>query len=136
MALNTQLSDAAANAGCNAIMALLSGGSIKIYTGTQPATGNTSLSGNTLLATLPMNTPAFGSAVAGVAALNPSGVSASAVASGTATWARVCNSSGTGILDVTVGVSGCNINLNSTVISSGGTVTISSLSFSELEAGL
>src|SRR4051812_43657645 len=129
MALNTQLSDAAANAGCNPIIALVSGGSIKIYTGTQPVNGNTALSGNTLLATFAMNTPAFATSVAGVAALNVSGMSFSAVASGPATWARFCNSSGTGIFDVSVGVSGCNINFNSVAFAIGATVTCPAYTF-------
>lgn len=135
MALNTQISDAAANAACNGLTALVNAGSIKLYTGSQPANGNTALAGQTLLATLPLNNPAFGNAAAGVAALNASGVSASAVATGTAAWFRVCNSGGTGIWDGSIGTSGCNLNLNSTSIQSGATVTISSYSFSIAEAG-
>ena len=135
MALNTQLSDAAANAACNALTALVNSGSIKIYTGTQPANGNAGLSGNTLLATLPLNSTAFGSAAAGAAALNASGVSASAGNTGTATWFRVCNSSGTGIWDGSIGTSGCNINLNSTSVQSGAAVTVTAYTFTIAEAG-
>ena len=52
MALNTQMSDAAANAACAAVIALANSGSIRIYTGTQPANANTAIGAQTLLATL------------------------------------------------------------------------------------
>lgn len=135
MALDTQLSDAVANAACNPAVALANGGSIKLYSGAKPATGNTALAGQTLLATLPLNTPAFGNAAAGVAPLNASGVAAQAVATGTATWFRVCNAAGTGLWDGTVGTAGCNVNLNSASIQVGATVTITAYSFTVAEAG-
>lgn len=134
MALNTQLSDAAANAACNADTALVNGGSIKIYTGAQPANANTAASG-TLLATLPLNNPAFGNAAAGAAALNAAGVSASAVAGGTAGYARFCKADGSAAWDASVGTSGCNINMNSTSVQAGATVQITSYTFSIAEAG-
>jgi hypothetical protein len=134
MALNTQLSDASANAACNGAAALVNGGSIKIYTGAQPANANAAASG-TLLATLPLNTPAFGNAAAGTAALNASGVSAAAVATGTAGYARFCKSDGSAAWDASIGTSGCNINMNSTSIQSGATVQITSYTFSIAEAG-
>lgn len=135
MSLNTQVADQTANAATNAMTALANGGSIKIYSGAQPANGNTALSGQTLLATLPLNNPAFGVASAGSAALNAAGVSASAAATGTATWFRVCKSDGSGLWDGTIGTSGCNINLNSTAIQSGATVQITSYTFATNEAG-
>ena len=61
MSLNTQLSDAAANAAVNALCALANGGFLKIYSGTQPATGNSALTG-TLLATINLAATAFGNA--------------------------------------------------------------------------
>lgn len=135
MALDTQLSDAAANAACNALAALANGGSIKIYTASKPANANIAVSGQTLLATLPLNNPAFGSAAAGIAALNTSGVSVTAVATGTAAWFRVCNSGGSALWDGTIGTSGCNINLASTAIQQNATVTISSYTLTVNEAG-
>jgi hypothetical protein len=136
MAGNTQLSDAAANAACDAVRALANGGSIKFYTGTQPANANTAVSSQVLLATLTLPNPAFGSASGGSASLLGVPISANAVASGTATWFRVLKSDGTTVVfDGNVGTSGCNINLNSNVISSGALVSISSLSYSITEAG-
>jgi hypothetical protein len=135
MALNTQISDAAANAACNALCALANGGSLKIYAGAQPANANTAISGQTLLATLALSATAFGNAVAGAATANAI-TSATAVATGTAAWFRVFKSDGTTVIfDGTVGTSGCNINMNSTAIQTGATVAISSFSYSITEAG-
>ena len=135
MALNLQISDAAANAAVNALAALANGGSIKIYAGTQPANANTAITGQTLLATLTLNATAFANAVGGVATANAI-TSATAVASGTATFFRVFKSDGTSVVfDGTVGTSGCDLNMNSNVISSGATVAISSLTFTLNEAG-
>ena len=59
MAMNLQISNTAANAAVAALAALANGGSIAIYTGTQPANANTGLSGNTLLAQLALSATAF-----------------------------------------------------------------------------
>ncbi len=135
MALNLQISDAAANAAVNALAALANGGSIKLYGGTQPTNANTALSGQTLIATLALSATAFGSAAGGVATANAI-TSATAVASATATFFRVLKSDGTTVVfDGTVGTSGCDLNMNSNVISSGATVAISSLTFTLNEAG-
>jgi len=135
MALNLQISDATANAGVNALCALANGGFIKLYTGSQPANANTALGAQTLLVTLALSATAFATAVAGVATAN-SITAASAVASGTATWFRCYKSDGTSVVfDGTVGTSGCDINMNSNVISSGATVGVSSLTFTLNEAG-
>ena len=135
MALNLQISDATANAGVNALCALANGGSIKLYTGSQPANANTALGAQTLLVTLALSATAFATAVAGVATAN-SITAATAVASGTATWFRVYKSDGTSVVfDGTVGTSGCDLNMNSNVISSGATVGVSSLTFTLNEAG-
>jgi hypothetical protein len=135
MALNTQISDAAANAACNALCALASGGSLKIYSGAQPANGNTAISGQTLLATLALSATAFGNAVAGAATANAI-TSATAVATGTAAWFRILKADGTTVvLDGTIGASGCNINMNSIAIQTGATVAVSSFTYSITEAG-
>ena len=135
MALNTQMSDAAANAACAAVTALANSGSIKFYTGTQAANANTAIGAQTLLATLAMSATAFGAPAAGVATANAI-TSANAVASGTATWFRILKSDGTTVVfDGSVGTSGCNINMNSNVISSGASVGVTALTYSIIEAG-
>lgn len=134
MAYNLQISNAAAAAAVAALAALANGGSIALYTGTQPANANTGLSGNTLLAQLSLSATAF--TVSNNVATANAITSATAVATGTATWFRCYESNGSSVVfDGTVGTSGCDLNMNSTAISSGATVAISSLTFTLTEAG-
>jgi len=71
------------------------------YNGTQPATADTALSGNTVLATIPLPTNPFGTAAARVIALSASADDTSADASGTTTWASFTKTDGTTrVLDV------------------------------------
>ena len=134
MSINLQISNTAANAAVAALAALANGGSIALYTGTQPANANTGLSGNTLLAQLALSATAF--SVTGNVATANTITSATAAATGTATWFRVYKSDGvTVVFDGTVGTSGCDLNMNSVAISSGATVAISSLTFTLNEAG-
>ena len=136
MALNTQITDAVANAMCAIVTALCPSGTINIYSGTQPANANTAVGGgNHLLATLTFGNPAFGSPSAGVATAAAL-TSGTAIYTDTATWFRVLKSDGTTVVyDGSVGTSGCNLNLNSTAIQINATVSITSLTFSALEAG-
>jgi len=132
---NTQLADASANAGVNALAALANSGFLKIYTGPQPANGNTAITTQTLLASLALSATAFGSAAAGVATANAI-TNAVAAATGAAAWFRVFKSDGTTALwDGNVSTSGANLNLNSTSIQSGATVSVTSFTFTLLEAG-
>jgi glutamate synthase domain-containing protein 3 len=127
------LSDATANAEANALAPLLNAGFIELYTGAQPANANTALSGNTLLATMTFGNPAFGAAAAGVITANTI-ASGTAVATGTATFARLYKSDGTTVvMDVTVGTSGAAINLNTTSIVTGGLVSITSFTHTVTE---
>lgn len=127
------LSDTAANAEANALAPLLNGGFIELYTGTQPANANAVLSGNTLLATLTFGNPAFGAAAASVITANAI-ASGTAVATGTATFARLYKSDGTTVvMDVTVGTAGSGINLNTTSIVTGGLVSITSFTHTVTE---
>lgn len=100
-------------------------GSIKIYTGTQPATADTAVSG-TLLATFTLSNPAFGAASSGVITLAGVPKTVAAAATGTAAYFRLANGSGTTVLDGSVGTSGNQLNLNSVAITSGVNVTITS----------
>jgi hypothetical protein len=111
-------------------------GTIVIYSGTQPTNPDTALSGNTALATFTFSSAACGSAshvssneqVSG--SFSASTVTASAT--GTATFARMFESNGTTVVgDFSVGTSGSDIDLNSTSITSGGNVTLSSFVLNE-----
>jgi hypothetical protein len=97
---------------------------LRIYSGTQPATGGTA---TTQLAELTCNATFAPAASGGVLTLNAITQDSSADATGTATWFRIVKSDGTTfVLDGTVGTSGADLNLNSTSIVVGGTVSISS----------
>lgn len=131
MASDFDISSAAANAAANAVTALLNAGSLRIYSGTKPATPDDALSGNTLLAQLTFGNPAFGSASAGVATANALTEDSSADATGTASFFRAHNSSGTAVLQGTVGTSNADLVLSSTQISTGGSVSVSSLTYTQ-----
>ena len=97
---------------------------IRIYSGTRPATGGTE---TTVLAELTGNATFAPAASGGVLTLNAITQDSSADATGTASWFRIASSGGTNhVLDGDVGTSGSDLNLNSTSIVAGGTVSISS----------
>ncbi|MEV0968521.1 hypothetical protein [Microtetraspora glauca] len=111
---------AARNAAANGVAALANGGSIEIYTGSQPANADAAASG-TLLATVPLAGTAFGAASSGVATLAGTPLSATGAAAGTAGWFRVKGSGGATVMD---GAIGAELTLNTTTISVGVTVQI------------
>lgn len=98
-------------------------GLIRIYSGTRPATGGTE---TTVLAQLTCNATFAPAASGGVLTLNAITADSSADATGTATWGRILTSGATPKIDFDVGTSGSDLNLNSTSITVGGTVSISS----------
>lgn len=124
-----RLADAARNAKVAAATALLDAGAgpgtLKIYSGAQPATPATAASG-TLLATITLGDPAFGAPSAGSAALGDP-ASVNWVASGTAGWARFADSAGAVVMDgdVTATGGGGVVELSSTTAVSGNPVDIS-----------
>jgi len=135
MALTPKLSNVAANAEVDALTALLNGGYLEIYAGTQPTDADTAISGQTNLATLTFGTPAFGAGVAGVATANAIGADTDANATATATWYRLFQSGhtpGSGdealkrVADGSIGTSSANLNLNSTAIQIHATVAVDS----------
>ena len=97
---------------------------LRIYDGTRPATGGAA---TTLLAELTCNATFAPSASGGVLTLNAIASDSSANATGTATWFRIVKSDGsTLVCDGDVGTSGSDLNLNSTSITAGGTIAVSS----------
>lgn len=100
-------------------------GTIEIYTGSQPATADSAPSG-TLLATFTLGSPGFGAASDGVITLEDTPLTVAAGETGTAGWFRMSKANDDEVLDGTVGVSGEQINLNTTSITSGVNVTITS----------
>jgi hypothetical protein len=103
-------------------------GTIEVRSGVRPATADDAATG-TVLVTFTCADPAFGAASGtspATATLNTSPV-LSAVASntGTATWARVKDSSGATVFDGGVATSGEAFTISSTSITSGATLTLS-----------
>lgn len=134
MALAPKLSNAGANAAANAVCALLNSGFLDIYDGTQPATADTAISGNTKLAGLTFGSTAFGSASAGVATANAITQDSDADNTGTATWFRATKSDHTTVVfDGSVGASGCNLNLATASIVQHGTVSVTALTYTQSE---
>lgn len=135
MAADPRLSNAAASAAADAVVDLIDAGSgagtIKIYDGTIPTNANTAIGSQVLLATLTFSDPAFGSASNGVATANSITSDSSADATGTAAWARIADSNGNTVMDVTVGTSGEDINFNTVSFVSGATIAISSLTYTQ-----
>jgi hypothetical protein len=99
---------------------------LRIYSGTRPANVAASITG-TLLAELTCNATFAPGASSGVLTLNSITQDASADATGTATHFRLWNSAATtAMIDGDVGTSGSDLNLNSTSITSGATVSVTS----------
>lgn len=129
--MGLRLSVGARNAAGDAITALLNAGgagTIEVRTGAQPTDPGTAVTG-TLLVTFTLSATAFAAFVSGTGNLN-SVASAVAAATGTAGWFRMKNNAGTGVIDGTVGTSGAELNLSTTSIVSGGTVSITGGSLS------
>jgi len=121
-----QLSDTARSDACDAITALLDGGTLKFYTGTQPTDISDDPAG-TLLATVTLASPSFGDAASGVCSIEPT-ETVLAVANGTATWARFADSAGNTVMDVSVGTTSSEeLVFDDVSFVTGGEVAITSL---------
>ena len=124
-------SRASRSAALVAVGSRLNNGYLRIYSGTRPATPDTALSGNTLLAELRYAASAFGSPTTA----EPDVMSAAAIVqdasadnTGTASFFRSFQSDGTTVeMDGNVGTSGSDLNLNTTSIVALGIVQVSSL---------
>lgn len=128
MAHALALAATTADAIADAVAALCDGGTVKVYDGTKPATADTAVSTQTLLATCTFASPAFSAAAAGVAAAHAITQDASADANGTASWFRVLDSTGAAVMDGTVGVgSGFDCNVVSTTVTAGAAFPIASM---------
>lgn len=113
----------------NAIDGGSGAGTIKLYTGTIPATPETAISSQVLLGTLTFSDPCgvVGTPTAGALTFSAITQDSSADATGTATWARIADSSGTTVVDINVTVTGGGgaLQLNTTSIVAGGPIIIS-----------
>lgn len=127
MANNPKYTNLAVNTAGDAMAALLNSGKLNIYNGSQPATADTAVSTQTLLAQLTFGSTAFGASSGGIATANSITGDTDADATGTASWFRLFKSDGTtAVLDGSVGTSGCDLNINSTAIQQHAEVDVSS----------
>ncbi len=131
MASNTHYSIAVRNDMLNQLNTEIgASGLLRVYSGTQPATPDTALSGNTLLAELTLSATAFAAASGGVVTANAIGDDTDANATGTATFASFVSAGGTRVVDVSVGSSGADLNLNTVSIVQHALVRVTGYTFS------
>jgi hypothetical protein len=134
MANNLKMANAAVNAEADALSDQLDNGYLRIYDSTggtgQPATVDTAIGSQVLLAELRFANPASGAAVNGVITFSAITSDTSANATGTATWFRALKSDGTtAIWDGSVGTAAATINLNTTSIVANAQVDVTALTF-------
>lgn len=99
---------------------------LEIRTGSKPASPDGVATG-TLLATLTLNDPAWGAAVAGIGTLDVSpSISGVGVATGTAGWFRAKDSTGASVLDGTCGTVGADMIMTSTSVAIGQVINLPS----------
>jgi len=138
MALNTQLANATVNGQADNLSARLNSGFLRIYDGAQPATADTAITSQVLLAELTFSATAAPAATNGLITFNTITADSSANATGTPTWFRAVQSDGTTVvMDGTVGASGANLNitgLSGGQIIAGGTVSVTSFTHDVLNA--
>lgn len=131
MAKNPHLKTTLRNAMLDQInSAIGAGGFLRIYDGTQPATADTAITTQNLLASLPLSATPFGTAASGVATANAITDDSSADATGTATWGSFVTSAGVRVIDGSAGTSAADIVLNTVSIVTGGVVSCSSATVS------
>jgi len=112
------------------VTAVGASGLVRIYDGTRPAGPGTAISTQVLLAELTCSAT-FGTVSGGVLTVSSITADSSANATGTATWFRVTTSAGAGVIDGNVGTSGSDLNLTSTGITTGQSVSITSFTITE-----
>ena len=117
MANNFKVAVAVRNAELDVLSDQLDGGYLRIYDGAQPATPDTAITSQVLLATLPLNATFSPAAAAGAITANTITSDSDADATGTASWFRAYKADGTtAVCDGTVGTSGTDAIINSTAI--------------------
>lgn len=124
---NLKLSNNVVNPQADALSDLADNGYLRIYDGTQPATADTAITTQTLLAELRFNATAAPAASNGVLTFNAITQDSSANNTGTASWFRALASDGSTVLfDGAVGTSGSDMNIATTSIVAGAIVGVSS----------
>jgi hypothetical protein len=132
--MSLRLSTTVRNNACNAIVDTIDQGSaagtLKIYTGAQPASVADNPSG-TLLGTCTFSDPAFGNASTGVATASAITSDTNADNSGTAGHGCIFDSDNNPLMDMTCGLGSGDINFDNNVIVAGGVIAISSMTITQ-----
>lgn len=134
MATEPKLTAASANLAANAVINTLgSSGFVAIFSGSVPATADTS--GGTLLSLSSMASTAFSTAVSGVNTANAISTT-TAINTGTASFFRfyvgaTTGFSSGGVLQGLVAASGADLNFNSVAFSSGASIAITSFTYTQ-----
>lgn len=124
----TPLRNAMAQSIATALDAGPAAGTLAFYDGTQPASANDAITTQTKLGTLTLSDPS-GTVDAGILTFAPITQDSAADATGTATWARLFDSTGAAVcdLDVTNEAGSGAIKLNTVAIGAGGPILMNSL---------
>lgn len=134
MAKNTQLSNVAANAEADAIGRLLDNGYLRIYDGSQPATADTAVSTQNLLAELRFAATSAPAAADGVLTFSTIAAVVAAL-TGTAAWFRALKADGTSaVFDGSVGASSANMVLAALSIQADAQVSVSNFTYTAQKA--
>jgi hypothetical protein len=130
--LTTRLPNASQQAAADAVVDRLDAGAaaghVEIRTGSQPADADTAASG-TLLVDIELGDPAFGAADATGAAAIAGTPSGTAVAAGTAGYARFYDSDDNPVFDVACGEGSGELDFDNTDIGVGQSVTIATFTY-------
>jgi hypothetical protein len=130
MKIGTVVRNAMVDSAVDLIDAGAGAGTIEIRTGAPPTNVADADSG-TLLATLTMTDPAFGSSATGTATANSITSDTNVDASGTAGHFRIKDSNAVSLFQGTCGTSGADLNFNTVTFVAGGTCAISSLTMTQ-----
>jgi hypothetical protein len=138
MASNLKFSAALKNAQQNAITSTLGANAVlNLYSGAQPASPDTAIGAQVLLASLACNATFAPAASGGVLTLNSiaNGTGTAGAGAGTAaTWYRLTTSGGTAHIDGTVGTSASDLVLTgSTSIATGQTVSVTGATYTNAQ---
>ena len=124
---NLKLSNNVVNPQADALSDLADNGYLRIYDGTQPATADTAITTQVLLAELRFNATAAPAASNGVLTFNAITQDSNANNTGTASWFRALKSDGSTVLfDGSVGTSGSDMSIATTSIVAGAIVGVTS----------
>lgn len=130
MSSNLKYSAALKNAQQDAITTKVGASAVlEIFSGVQPASPDTAVGSQVLLATLACSATFAPASSGGVLTANAIAAGTGTVGAGggtTATWFRLTTSGGTAHIDGSVGTSGCDLNMANTSISTGQAVQVTS----------